>query len=624
MADSGVMTDFDRNAEDDRLLLRAYAEGGSKAEGAFRALVERYSGLVHGTVMRALGNAEWAADATQNVFSALAAKAQVLVAKGIPSVGAWLHRAATFEARRVRRDQVKQQQRQTMIREELRASHEEAEEVHWGVVRPRLDEAMERLSGRDRDILLLHHVDGLTFKDIARRLGMGAAAAQKRGVRALEKLARLLKTKRGAVSATALGAFLGTELTGAAPVALITRIGATVGTTSAGSLMSSSATTALLTTMTTTGKTITTSIVAIAILCGTMGAGYLIGDASRPEGAERNSSGVSADEAVTSGGRRSNGRLESDDRRENGTRAQEFLRYFQGLLERRAAIIQEARQAQADGASPGELSKLLERMEDLMKGAEGEMESLAKSDFAELVGLLSAKGEEEKQLGTILVLGAWGKIDPVGALEFARAEVPDNQYDVFSGWAAVDPQAALKEQKRMVAEDRSKGRFALMKIYQGWLSSDPAGMVASYKDLPFDDQKTVARVFKRGVKQESVRGVMVAEIAKLSDERLRAELMGEVGAEWAELAIEPVFEWFDSVEFENPRQALVAANRIFGSAVRRGDTAKCVRWVWPKLPDDQRGPFIERAVRQTWMKKDPEGAAAWLKEEGIDFEEESR
>lgn len=623
MADSGVMTDFDRQAEDDRHLLRTFAERGSAAEQAFRALVERYSGLVHGTVMRSLGNAEWAADATQNVFAALAAKAADLVQKEIPSVGAWLHRAATFEARRVRRDQVKQQQRQSMIREELSAIQEEVDEIHWDEVRPMLDEAMERLPGCDRDILLLHHVDGLTFSDIARRLGIGAAAAQKRGIRALEKLSRFLRTKKGVVSATALGAFLGSELTRAAPVSLVTKISATAGA-SGGAMASSGATTALLATMTTTGKTMTTSTVAVAILCGTMGAGYLIGDASRPQEAVPGSS-TARDDSERSGGARSRReRNEGDERLTERSRAQDFLRFYQGMLDRRAAIIKEARQAQAEGASPAELSAVLAKMEDLKLGAEREMASLGEKDFVELIGLLAMKKDDEKYLGTMLAFDAWGKSDPHAALEFARAKAPDSQYDIFSGWAAVDPQAALAEQKRMAARDRNKGRIALTKIYQGWLSSDPVGMVASYKKLEFDDQKTVTQVFKRGVKQESVRGRMVVEIANVSDERLRAELMGEVGAEWAELAIEPVFAWFDSVDFENPRQALMAAHRVFGSAMRRGDPERCVNWIWPKLPEDQRGPFVERAVRRDWMGRDPVGATAWLEEKGITIEEKGQ
>ena len=112
------MTDFAAHADDDRDLLRRYAVDRDQA--AFAALVGRYSGLVHGTAMRRTGEAEWAADITQNAFVALAAKASALVRQGIPSVGAWLHRAATFEAKRHTRDQLNARRRQAMIEDKLK------------------------------------------------------------------------------------------------------------------------------------------------------------------------------------------------------------------------------------------------------------------------------------------------------------------------------------------------------------------------------------------------------------------------------------------------------------------------------------------------------------------------
>src|SRR5688572_13007456 len=83
----------DRESSGDDGLLQAFASHGS--QDAFRALVEKYLGLVRGIARRGLGDPQAAEEVAQNVFTILARKAQRL--KATPSLAGWIHRVTVIE-----------------------------------------------------------------------------------------------------------------------------------------------------------------------------------------------------------------------------------------------------------------------------------------------------------------------------------------------------------------------------------------------------------------------------------------------------------------------------------------------------------------------------------------------
>lgn len=66
------------------------------------------------------------------------------------------------------------------------------------IERDRLRRALDDLPKGRRDAVLLHHVDGHSFKEIAAKLGIGAGAAKVRASRGMATLRRLLSAYRGA------------------------------------------------------------------------------------------------------------------------------------------------------------------------------------------------------------------------------------------------------------------------------------------------------------------------------------------------------------------------------------------------------------------------------------------
>jgi RNA polymerase sigma factor (sigma-70 family) len=168
----------------DAELLARFSSGGDDA--AFSELVRRHLPLVLAVARRRLGSSGLAEDAAQQAFIALSRKLRQ--GREIPCLAAWLQKAAVYEASNLARKE-----------QRLRRGHERAKE-HWtghepAPDDPRLDRALASLADRDRQILMLHHFEKLPFARIASQFGINEAAAQRRGHRALEKLAKLIRAQ---------------------------------------------------------------------------------------------------------------------------------------------------------------------------------------------------------------------------------------------------------------------------------------------------------------------------------------------------------------------------------------------------------------------------------------------
>jgi len=170
-----------RGEGDDELLTR-YAAGDDRA---FGVLVRRHLPLVLSVTRRRLGNSGLAEDAAQEVFIDLSRRAKTR--RAIACLPAWLHRAATYEAATAARTESRHRHRVA------RAMKEEQGTTADPALDRMLDEALASLPERDRVLLVLHHYERLSYEAIARKLGTTAAAAQRRGHRALEKLAGKVK-----------------------------------------------------------------------------------------------------------------------------------------------------------------------------------------------------------------------------------------------------------------------------------------------------------------------------------------------------------------------------------------------------------------------------------------------
>ena len=162
-------------------------------EPAFTTLVERHIGLVHSVALRHTANPQHAQDITQVVFIILARKAAALSRKTI--LPGWLYHTARLvaandqraEIRRIRREQ------EVFMQSTL---NESAPDPLWPELSPLLDEAMSRLRANDRDALVLRYFQNKSLAEVGAAMGLAERTAQKRILRAIEKL-RAYFAKRG-------------------------------------------------------------------------------------------------------------------------------------------------------------------------------------------------------------------------------------------------------------------------------------------------------------------------------------------------------------------------------------------------------------------------------------------
>jgi RNA polymerase sigma factor (sigma-70 family) len=199
----------------DMELLRDYDRQGS--EVAFAELVRRHINLVYSVAMRHVGVAAQAEEITQAVFIILARKAAGLRPGTI--LEGWLHETARLTALSFQRGERRRQfrEQEAYMQSTLQES---ATDSTWNQLAPLLDEAMSRLGQKDRDVVILRFFKEKSVREVATVLNITEAAAQRRMLRALEKLHHYFN-RRGVSSTTAvIVGVISTHSVQAAPAAL--------------------------------------------------------------------------------------------------------------------------------------------------------------------------------------------------------------------------------------------------------------------------------------------------------------------------------------------------------------------------------------------------------------------
>ena len=209
-------------AMDDWQLLNDYATRNS--EEAFRALADRYAGMVYHAALRQTGNPHTAEEITQAVFIALAQKAGKIPKQTV--LYGWLFRATRFAVlNRLRDDACRRRNEQAALAMQNPIQSTDPDPI-WEQIASLLDEALDLLAASDREIVMIRYFGDKSHKEVAQALGISEDTAKKRLSRAIERLRAIFARRGVAVPSAALGAVLIANSAPAAPAGLSLAIAA--------------------------------------------------------------------------------------------------------------------------------------------------------------------------------------------------------------------------------------------------------------------------------------------------------------------------------------------------------------------------------------------------------------
>lgn len=165
-------------------LLQRYAQAHD--EEAFAELIKLHLDLVYSTALRRLGDIEQAKDVAQVVFTDFARKARSISPHLV--VPGWLYRHTVFVAAKVRRTEMRRQNRELKMMSHHQAIPDQADHSSPEEIRPWLDEAMQRLKSGERDALVLRFFQGKSLVKVGQALGLKENAARIKGIQISETM----------------------------------------------------------------------------------------------------------------------------------------------------------------------------------------------------------------------------------------------------------------------------------------------------------------------------------------------------------------------------------------------------------------------------------------------------
>jgi len=152
---------------------------------AYREILRRYEGLVYNTCYKVIGNAEDAQEVSQDALIQIFHKLNQF--EGRAAFKTWLYKIVHNYCRNrlskiIRRRHGKEAYEGEMVKTE----NDPAASLDKEDLSEKVKEALNKLKDKDREIIVLKFMSGLTLQEISEVLDLGLSAAKMRLYRALE------------------------------------------------------------------------------------------------------------------------------------------------------------------------------------------------------------------------------------------------------------------------------------------------------------------------------------------------------------------------------------------------------------------------------------------------------
>ena len=242
------------------------------------------------------------------------------------------------------------------------------------------------------------------------------------------------------------------------------------------------------------------------------------------------------------------------------------------------------------------------------------LDRLSDEDFLAVITEFRANGVPEDRMNEYaMLLAAWARRDPLGALDYAAANTgsPFARQTILASWAGYDPDAALRW-----AEANHQGEGAnpwLIGVIRGIAASDPVRATGLLTSMPFSPERgeALAAVLPAILSQgpDAAR----AWVSAIEDQRLRDGAMTQVADRLAAIDPKGTADWLVSASGE-------AANRRIDdvlSAWMRTDQAAAIGY-FGDLPAGPARTNALRGIVNSIALEDPRRAAAFLDSHATD------
>lgn len=600
----------------DAALMRRFAQEASPE--AFQELVARYHGLVHGTARRILQSDDAARDIVQEVFVRLAREIRRIRPA---TLAAWLHRTARNKAINLQRGEVRRRLREQSTSEHL---HTMAADIpdQWADALEHLDAALDHLSLTERRCVFDRYLLDRPLREIAAAAGKSEDAARMTIHRALGKMSSFFRRKGVALSVTGLASGLTAEFSRAAaslPGPAAAALAAGVITKAAPSAASSS-----LTLISSLFMTKTTAILSAAALLFilAMGGGWLANRTPSPAPSRNPApTNITSTKPAPSPALPSNNTT-AKPAASSPSQIEEVIAKLEALRAKRAAITGRIPRDSDILPDPKVVESVYKDIEALEPEVHAVLTTLDAASLPDAVAAALKLKDPAKGVLLGQLFTRWGMLDPARAVAEAN-RLPANLQDTgltsaARGWARLDPRAALAAAAELNPDNDERRTRFVREVITGCMQTDAAAAVKALAELPVDDQRHAAKAFDDLLRFPSQRPAATAEIAKLTDDALRADIAGAITEDWAKFDGPAAAAWFDALAWKNPNAGLKAASELAGEwGSNPGRMEAALDWLWPKVPFLMRPEILEDLVAKRWARMDRAAAEAWLAKQSI-------
>ncbi len=236
------------------------------------------------------------------------------------------------------------------------------------------------------------------------------------------------------------------------------------------------------------------------------------------------------------------------------------------------------------------------------------IDQLGPGDFEQVVADFRELGMTEERMAEYgLLLNAWAKVNPEGALAYAKENTKSSfaSVTILSAWAGYSPDAAIQWVK--LNHEGDKANPYLVGIIKGIASSNPERATDILQDLPFGRERGEAlrailpHVSKLGTEKA------IAWLATIKDEKLRAGATATLASSLAKKDPQATADWLKTLSADT----LKASAGSVAKAWAEQDLDKAVEWT-NSLEGQTRTNAASQMMRQ-FVSSDPNKAATWMK-----------